>query len=156
MRWHEERGAVGGIEVLPFALLVFVAGTLLLANAWAVVQGKVAASAAAREAARAYVESPGPAGAALDEAAAAARSAIEGHGRDASRMHLQPVGPLSFSRCSRATFEVRYSVATVNVPWIGAFGRGLVTTTARHSEVVDPYRSGVPLAEGSAEARCDA
>ena len=156
MRWSDERGAVGGIEVLPFAFLVFVAGTLLLANAWAVVEGKVAASAAAREAARAYVESPGPADAALDEAAAAARAAIEGHGRDPGRMRLESVEPLSFSRCARATFEVRYSVATVNVPWIGAFGSGLVTTTARHSEVVDPYRSGVPLDAGTEGAGCDA
>lgn len=144
MSWRDETGAVGGIEVLPFALLVFVAGTLLLANAWAVVEGKVAASAAAREAARAYVESGGPEGAAADEAAAAARAAIEGHGRDPGRMELEAVEPLSFERCARATFEVRYSVATVNVPWIGAFGGGLVTTSARHSEVVDPYRSGVP------------
>jgi hypothetical protein len=150
MRWREETGAVGGIEVLPFAFLVFIAGTLLLANAWAVVQGKVAASAAAREAARAYVESSGPAAAARDEAVAAAQAAIEGHGRDPGRMRLEAVGPLSFERCARATFEVRYSVATVEVPWIGAFGGGFVTTTARHSEVVDPYRSGVP------EGECDA
>jgi hypothetical protein len=148
MRWRGERGAVGGIEVLPFAFLVFVAGTLLVANAWAVIEGKVAASAAAREAARAYVESSGPAGTAEEQAAAAARAAIEGHGRDPDRMRIEAVGPLSFRRCARATFEVRYSVATVTVPWIGAFGGGLVTTTARHSEVVDPYRSGVPSGEG--------
>jgi hypothetical protein len=156
MRWRDERGAVGGIEVLPFAFLVFVAGTLLVANAWAVVQGKVAASAAAREAARTFVESPGPAGPALGEATAAAASAIEGHGGEPGRMLIEPVGRLSFSRCARATFEVRYSVATVNVPWIGAFGSGLVTTTARHSEVVDPYRSGVPLEGGGEGERCDA
>jgi hypothetical protein len=150
MRWGDERGAVGGIEVLPFAFLVFVAGTLLLADAWAVVQGKVAASAAAREAARAYVESPGPAGTAEGEAAAAARLALEGNGGVPERMRLEAVGPLSFRRCARVTFEVRYSVATVNVPWIGAFGGGLVTTSARHSEVVDPYRSGVP--DGSCDA----
>ena len=71
-------------------------------------------------------------------------------------MRLEPVEPLSFSRCARATFEVRYSVATVNVPWIGAFGSGLVTTTARHSEVVDPYRSGVPLDASTEGVRCDA
>jgi hypothetical protein len=147
MRWRDERGAVGGIEVLPFVFLVFVAGTLLLADAWAVVQGKVAASAAAREAARAYVESAGPPGGAEDEAIAAARAAIEGHGRDPGRMRVEAVGPPVFERCARATFEVRYSVATVNVPWIGAFGTGFVTTTARHSEVVDPYRSGVPDGE---------
>jgi len=147
---------VGGIEVLPFAFLVFVAGTLLVADAWAVVEGELAASAAAREAARAYVESPGPAGAAEEAAAAAARAAIEGHGRDPDRMRVESVGPLPFRRCARATFEVRYSVATVNVPWIGAFGGGLVTTTARHSEVVDPYRSGVPLPPGGDEVVCDA
>jgi hypothetical protein len=156
MRWRDERGAVGGLEVLPFALLVFVAGTLLVANAWAVVQGKVAASAAAREAARAFVESPGPAGPALGEASVAAASAVEGHGGEPDRMRIEPVGQLSFSRCARATFEVRYSVATVNVPWIGAFGRGLVTTTARHSEVVDPYRSGVPTEVVGEGVRCDA
>jgi hypothetical protein len=156
VRWRDERGAVGGIEVLPFAFLVFVAGTLLVANAWAVIEGKVAASAAAREAARAYVESAGPAGDAEEQAAAAARAAIEGHGRDPDRMHLEAVEPLSFTRCARATFEVRYSVATVTVPSIGAFGGGLVTTTARHSEVVDPYRSGVPLDPSWAEVHCDA
>jgi hypothetical protein len=32
----DDRGQVGGIEVLPFGLLVFVVGTLLVANAWAV------------------------------------------------------------------------------------------------------------------------
>ena len=154
MRWGDERGAVGGIEVLPFAFLVFVAGTLLLADAWAVVQGKVAASAAAREAARAYVESDGPAGMAVEQAASAAREALEGTGGEPERMRLEAVGPLSFRRCARVTFEVRYSVATVNVPWIGAFGGGLVTTSARHSEVVDPYRSGVPVA--GEEVRCDA
>ena len=55
-RCADERGAVGGIEVLPLGMLVLVVGTLLVVNAWAVVDAKLAASAAAREAARAYVE----------------------------------------------------------------------------------------------------
>lgn len=155
MRATDESGAVGGIEVLPFGFLVFVAGTLLLANAWGAIEGKVAASAAAREAARAYVESAGPAGAALAEAEAAAAAAIEGHGRDPARMALRPVGPLSFERCARITLEVTYEVATVDVPWIGAFGDGFVSTSARHSEVVDPYRSGLPLRPGGTGVRCD-
>ena len=155
MRSSDETGAVGGIEVLPFGFLVFVAGTLLLANAWGAIEGKGAASAAAREAARAYVESPGPADVALAEAQAAAAAAIEGHGRDPARMALRPVGPLSFERCARVTFEVTYDVATVDVPWIGAFGDGFVSTSARHSEVVDPYRSGVPLDPAGSGVRCD-
>jgi hypothetical protein len=48
---------MAGIEALPFGFLVLVAGSLLLANAWAVVDAKFAASAAAREAVRVYVES---------------------------------------------------------------------------------------------------
>ena len=155
MRPSDETGAVGGIEVLPFGFLVFVAGTLLLANAWGAIEGKIAASAAAREAARAYVESAGPADAAWADAQAAAAAAIEGHGSDPARMRLRSVGPLSFERCARVTFEVTYDVATVDVPWIGAFGDGFVSTSARHSEVVDPYRSGVPLDPAGVGASCD-
>ena len=36
-RCRGDAGQVGGIEALPFGLLVFVVGTLLIANAWAVV-----------------------------------------------------------------------------------------------------------------------
>jgi hypothetical protein len=134
---------------------VFVAGTLLLANAWGAIEGKVAASAAAREAARAYVESTGPGDVALAEAQTAAAAAIEGHGGDPGRLRLRSVGPLSFERCARVTFEASYEVATVEVPWIGAFGDGFVSTSARHSEVVDPYRSGVPLDPAGTGVRCD-
>ena len=54
---HDEHGQVGGIEGLVFGVLVFVFGALLVANAWAVVDAKSAASVAAREAARVCVES---------------------------------------------------------------------------------------------------
>ena len=54
--WNEDCGQVGGIEVLPFGLLVFIVGTLLVANAWAVVDAKLAVTSAAREAVRSYVE----------------------------------------------------------------------------------------------------
>ena len=56
--WRDDRGQVAGIEVLPFGFLVLVAGTLLVVNAWAVVDAKFAVDAAVREAARAYVEAP--------------------------------------------------------------------------------------------------
>lgn len=137
-----ERGAVGGFEVLPFGLLVFVAGTLLLTNAWAVIDGKLAASAAAREATRAFVESTGDAELA---ALAAATSAIEGHGRDPGRMELTwDVGP-DLRRCAANTIVVRYRVPTFTVPFIGAFGSGVIETSGRHTEIVDPYRSGLDL-----------
>lgn len=143
-RFRDEAGVVGGFEALPFGFLVFVAGTLLLVNAWAVVDGKLAASAAAREAARAFAESPGPGGVAVAEAHRAAGEAIAGHGRDPDRMELTWASGPRFERCARATVVVTYRVPTLSIPWIGAFGDGVIETSARHSEVVDPFRSGVP------------
>ena len=62
-RCRGDAGQVGGIEALPFGLLVFVVGSLLIANAWAVVDAKFATDAAARQAVRTFVEG-------TDEAAA--------------------------------------------------------------------------------------
>ena len=39
-----EDGQVGGIEALVFGLLVLVLGTLVVANAWGVIDAKVAAA----------------------------------------------------------------------------------------------------------------
>lgn len=150
-----EGGAAGGFEVLPFGFLVFVAGTLLIANAWGIVDGKIAASAAAREAARAFVESTATSeDQAYDEAVAAAEEAMIGHGRDVARMSIGTEGPLRFERCATATFVVRYEVATISLPWIGGFGNGTFTTSARHGEVVDPFRDGVPAAPGGGAVPC--
>ena len=135
----DERGQVG-IE-LPFGLLTFVVGVLLVANAWAVIDAKIAVSAAAREATRAFVEAP-VGGDPLGEADAAARSAIQGAGRDPAELVLTPV-EATFARCETVRFEASYQVPAVNVPWLGGFGSGF-TATARHAEVVDPFRTGVP------------
>ena len=139
-----ERGFVGGFEVLPFGFLVLVAGTLLITNAWAVIDAKLAASAAAREAVRAYVEAHDAAGA--ERAAMEAEHAtIEGHGRDPERAEVRfLVGP-DFRRCATNTIEVSYRVPTFTVPFVGAFGSGLIRTSGRHTEVVDPYRSGLSI-----------
>src|SRR5439155_20334481 len=57
-RTLDERGQAAGFEVLPFGLLVLVLGTLLVANAWEVIDAKIAVTASAREAARVFVEAP--------------------------------------------------------------------------------------------------
>jgi hypothetical protein len=129
------------MEVIPFGLLTFVVGALLVANAWAVIDAKMAVSAAAREATRAFVEAPVD-GDPLALADAAARSAIAGAGRDPARLVLTPL-EAEFARCETARFEASYRVPAVVVPWIGGLGSGF-TATARYAEVVDPYRSGVP------------
>lgn len=141
-RFTDERGFVGGLEALPFGFLVFVAGTLLLVNAWAVFDSHLAASAAAREAVRAFVESDGTESEARMAADAAAEEAMLGHGKDAARMSISWEGD-SLVRCQPVTATVTYRVPTIAVPWLGAFGSGVLRTTARHSEVVDPYRSGL-------------
>ncbi len=140
-RFRGEAGFAGGGEVLPFGVLTFVVGTLLVANAWAVVDAKLAASTAAREAVRAYVESPDPTTA--DAAARqAATAALGGLGRDPSRLDLVISAPAGFARCARVVVEVTYAVPTVSLPWIGGFG-GPLTVHDRHSELVDPYRDGL-------------
>ncbi len=58
MNWRDDRGQVAGIEAVPFGILIFVVGALLIANAWAVIDVKMAVTSAAREAARTYVEAP--------------------------------------------------------------------------------------------------
>ncbi|MBO0732079.1 MAG: hypothetical protein J2P57_22655, partial [Acidimicrobiaceae bacterium] len=77
-RRDSEEGFAGGAEGLLFGLLIFVAGTLLVANAWSVVETKLAADAAAREAARSYVGAP-DARTAWGDARQAAAQAIAGY-----------------------------------------------------------------------------
>ena len=143
-RLHDERGAVGGLEVLPFGLLVFVVGALLVANAWGVIDAKVAASASAREAVRTFVESDaGSTDAAWREALAAAHETMAGHGRSVDRREFHPTGVLQ--RCGPVSVEVSYRVPAIALPWIGGFGPGVVVARGRHAEIVDPYRDGVPV-----------
>jgi hypothetical protein len=136
----DERGQ-GGIEAVALGVLVFLAGVLIIANAWGVLDAKFAASSAAREAARAYVEAPSGADA-LPAADVAARDAMAGHGRSRGRTTVVLVEG-GFARCQRVTFEVRYPVPMLTIPFIGSTGSGF-TARARHSEVVDPYRAGLP------------
>ncbi len=145
---RDEVGQVAGIEALPFGFLVFVVGVLLITNAWAVIDAKMTVASAAREATRAYVEAP-DAGAAVSAARTAADEVVRAGGRDPGRLGLS--SPSSgFARCQRVTVEATYPVPAITLPWIGGFGRGFMAR-ARHSELVDPYRSGVPLGTD----RCD-
>jgi hypothetical protein len=152
-RTLDDRGQVGGIEAIPFGILVFVVGALLIVNAWAVVDAKLAVDAAARQATRTYVEAEldvgGTARAAERTAVDAGLAALDAHGRDpaAGTITLRSVegvgGQDGFTRCARATFTATYRVPALTIPWIGGFGDG-IDVTSSHSELVDPFRSGVP------------
>ena len=149
---RDDRGQAGGIEVLPFGLLVFVIGVLIAANAWAVVDAKLATDAAAREATRRFIEArvtdPRQADAAASEAAATGLEALAAHGRDPSRasVTLSSLGDVAgggFVRCARATFTASYRLPVLTVPLMHSFGSG-IEVRSRHSELVDPFRDGVP------------
>jgi len=142
MRVRDEAGFVGGFEALPFGFLVFVAGTLLLVNAWGVFDCHLAASAAAREAVRAFVEADGTDAAAQQAGDDAALRAIQGQGKAPDRTSISWTGA-HLARCAPVVATVSYRVPLISVPWIGAFGGGVLTTSARHREIVDPYRRGM-------------
>ena len=126
---------MGGVEALAFGVLIFVLGTLVVAGAWGVLDAKMAAGGAAREAARAFVTSPASTDPAV-RAHDAATASIQAVGRDPQRMTLSITG--DFARCARIVAAVRYRVHLVRVPLLGGFGDGL-TVAARHAELVDPY-----------------
>lgn len=142
-----EGGSIGGADVLALGFLTFVVGGLLIANAWGVVDAKLAVTAAAREAVRAYVEAD-DAGSAEAAALAAARSTLDGHGRDGGRIDPFLLSG-RFVRCARVTAEVGYRVPAVSLPWLG--GLGDTTVVGRHSEVVDPFRAGLAAQDPAAQ-----
>lgn len=141
-RCRGDHGQVGGIEAIPFGLLLFVGGALLIANAWAVIDAKFATDAGAQQAARAYAEAATADGA---EAAAveAGLAAIEGHGRDRGRAEVFALDGTQFERCARATFAAEYEVPAISIPFIGGFG-GAFHIRSEATELVDPFRADVP------------
>ena len=137
-RLTNERGAVGGMEMLPLGFLVFVVSSVMILNAWTAVDSWLAVSTASREGARVYVESDP-----VDAWAAAHGRIVEvmdDYGR-AERL-IDPVAPAgAFERCQVVTVTVGYELAFINLPFLHGFG-SLTTIEASHSERVDPYRSG--------------
>ena len=141
-------GFVAGLEALAFGVLVFVFGTLILLNAWAVVDAKFATNGAAREAVRAVVETPG--GATLSDlqlreiALEAARTASAAHGYAPGAVTIRPLtasGTLSQTRCAPVRIEAIVEVRATTLP--GLVGPRLTTVASVHEEVIDPFRSGL-------------
>lgn len=143
-RVGDERGVVGGVEALPFGVLVFVVGTLIVVNAWGVVDAKIAVATAAREAVRAYVETP-PGSDAETTARSAAEHTMDVLGRTARAPQITLTG--YFARCDRVSATVAYRIPALRLPWVGGIGSFTARSTA--SEVVDPLRSGL-----AGEASC--
>lgn len=141
MKPSSERGAVG-IEMLPLGFLVFVVGSLMIVNAWTVVDSWMAVSTASREGARVFVESP------PDDAWPAAEARIvdvmNDYGRGTRTIPPEPPtieGDGSYARCAVVTVTVEYDLAFITLPFLGGFG-SIDMIEGRHSERIDPYRSG--------------
>lgn len=143
-RLQGDGGVVGGIEAIPFGVLTFVVGSLLVANAWAVIDAKFAVSSAAREAARQYVEAPDRSAAARG-AAERVGETIDEHGREGHRAHVEIMHDdgRAWGRCTRVRVTVSYPVPAVTLPWIGGYGGGF-DVRSTHSEIVDPFRADLP------------
>jgi hypothetical protein len=139
-RLRGEAGFVGGFEALLFGALLFVAGTLLLSYAWGVIDTKAATEEAARQAAATYVQA-GSAAQATQVANQAADVALEGYGRDPERARVALTSG-RFGRCQRVTISVSYPAPALMLPFVGAVGSG-PQVRAEHSELVDPFRSGL-------------
>ncbi len=139
-RLRGDSGQVGGIEAVPFGLLVLVVGVLVLAHTWAVVDAKFVTAASAREATRAFVEAPDRARGRLDaDRSATAAADVTGRSLDA----LEPELPAAvFGRCSPARFVARTTVPAFGLPWRP--DRPHVTVRSSHQELVDPFRDGLP------------
>ena len=136
---RDERGQAGGVEALAFGLLTFVIGALIVANAWGVIDAKFAADGAAREGARAYVETGGT----LTEADRPARSAA-----DAALASLRRTGTVdvalddAYRRCGEVTVRVTTRVPLLRLPFVRPAG-GHVTVHGVETRRIDPYRSGI-------------
>lgn len=152
VRPHDE-GFVAGLEALAFGVVVFVVGTLVLVNGWAVVDAKFATNGAAREAVRAVVETPGE-GARTDMqlqaiALRAAQDASAAHGYTAGVVAITPrtvSGTLSQARCESVRIEASVRVRATILPGLG--GPGLITVASVHEEVIDPFRTGLAARDG--------
>lgn len=144
-RTRGERGQAGGMEVLPFGLLVFVAGALLIVNIWGVVDAKFATDAAAREAARWVVEAAGRTTSADSLRAGATQIATDtlaDHGRTGPvDVRLGPADA-GFVRCERIEVTVTIEVPAVRLPFTGGFGNAFDLHATRGA-LIDPTRSGV-------------
>lgn len=145
-RCRGDGGFVGGAEGILFGVVVFVFGLLLMFNAWAVVDAKMATSSAARETARTFVESDGD----RATAAAAGRNAFASSSNFSAAGLSSPSISGEFHRCGRIVITYDYAVPAINLP--GGFGWGSgFRVSASHSEIVDPFRNGL-----DGEAQCDA
>jgi len=138
-RIRDDRGVLGGADVLLFGLVGVVFTAMVIMNAWLAVDTSLAVSAAAREGARAAVEAPSGMEAA-SRAETAMRTVMAQYGRDIPANLSVTVSVPNFSRCAPVTTTVGYEINFLSLPLFGDLGTHTISAT--HTEIVDPFRSG--------------
>jgi len=149
----DERGQAAGIESIPFGVLIFIGGLLLMVNAWAVVDRRGSVDAAASAYLRSY-SSASSADEGRLRGESAARASLGDQLETARALRIRhPAEP--FGPCRIAEVVVTVEVPMVEMPFIGKFGRTDVSTTQR--ELVQPYgRARIASGSGSLEGTvCD-
>ncbi len=136
---RDDAGQAGGYEIIPFGLLVFVAGTLLIIDIFSVVDAHRGVQDAARAGAQASVHASSRA--AADAAARrAAMAAIDGNGRTPARILV--TFDDGFVRCGHVTVTVEEHVPAIRLPFVGGVGRRS-RVTGTQTELIDPFRDGL-------------
>jgi hypothetical protein len=134
---RDERGVVAGLEGLVFSMLILFGGTILVVDAWAVIDTRVALDGAAREYLRAYTEAPDPATAA-SSGDTALRDAMADRPGLRAALRVEAPNPTRFGPCSEADVVLTATVPSIRIPYVGDFGTTAVRV--RHSELVDAHR----------------
>lgn len=134
---HDERGVVGGADAVALGVLVLVVGSLIIVNAWAVIDTRSALDAAAREYLRAYTEAD-DAGTARLAGESAARSVLHQRGTPLTGLVVTPPDGAAFGPCASASVELAVTVPAVRLPFVG--GMGSTVAAVRHRELVDGHR----------------
>lgn len=170
-RLHADQdGLSAGAEALVFGVLVFVIGSMIALNGWAVLDADLAVDAAAREATRTIVEAGGAPRTSMigadDDGEVTGRvrdvavATMVGHGRDPDHLpdpdtfdvrlvddpwtHGSAAGP---ARCAPVTVHVSYPVQGIRLPIVGGW-QTPIRVVGEHTEVIDPFRTGL---EGTAD-----
>lgn len=108
---------VAGAEALAIGTVILLAGTILVVNAWTVIDTRLALEGAAREYLRAYTEADGPE-TAHAEADAAAGAVLEDRPRLLAGLHIDPPRPELFGPCAPAAVTMTAAVPTIGIPAI--------------------------------------
>jgi len=134
---RNERGAVAGLEGVMFGILILVAGTVLVAHAWSVLETRRSLDGAAREYLRAYTEADGPA-AARTAGQRALDDVLRGEHNTRGTVDVTSPDPTTFGPCAQATVSLSSVVPSVRLPFLTDVGASTVRVT--HTELVDAHR----------------